>query len=195
MAATTSTSSCKTTTFFRLSVPKPPPFQKSSPLSKQLLYSYRCSTSSLGITRPQISSSSALISMLTPRSVSSPETTVVEEEAEESGASPSDDEMSLDSGSLPPLTGCKACGREEIERGCNGEGRIQGGIATVPGFGWWPIKAYRPCPAFVASGGRYRRSGQSMDEVVSGRGGRDASDGTNDGAQSSKKEGPKRSKR
>ncbi|KAL0371915.1 UNVERIFIED_CONTAM: F-box protein SKIP8 [Sesamum calycinum] len=66
--------------------------------------------------------------------------------------------------------GCKACGREEIEKGCNGEGRIQGGIATVPGFGWWPIKAYRPCPAYVASGGRYRRSGQSMDEVVSGGG-------------------------
>jgi hypothetical protein len=47
---------------------------------------------------------------------------------------------------------------------------MQGGIATVPGFGWWPIKAYRPCPGFVASGGRYRRQGQSMDEVVSGSG-------------------------
>ncbi|KAJ8768571.1 hypothetical protein K2173_022683 [Erythroxylum novogranatense] len=65
--------------------------------------------------------------------------------------------------------GCKACGGEEIEKGCNGEGRIQGGIATVPGFGWWPIKAYRPCPSFVASGGRYRRQGQSMDEVAFGR--------------------------
>ncbi|CAN1339478.1 Serine carboxypeptidase 3 [Linum perenne] len=48
---------------------------------------------------------------------------------------------------------------------------MQGGIATVPGFGWWPIKAYRPCPGFVASGGRYYRQGQSMDEVVSGGGG------------------------
>lgn len=57
-----------------------------------------------------------------------------------------------------------------MEKGCNGEGRIQGGIATVPGFGWWPIKAYRPCPGFVASGGRYRRQGQSMDEVAFGRG-------------------------
>ncbi|KAI4315545.1 hypothetical protein L6164_028342 [Bauhinia variegata] len=66
---------------------------------------------------------------------------------------------------------CKACGREEIEKGCNGEGRIQGGIATIPGFGWWPIKAYRPCPGFVASGGRYRRQGQSMDEVAFGSGG------------------------
>ncbi|XP_066308105.1 uncharacterized protein [Miscanthus floridulus] len=70
----------------------------------------------------------------------------------------------------PNFRGCKGCGREEVERGCNGEGRIQGGIAAVPGFGWWPIKAYRPCPGFVASGGRYRRQGQSMDDVASGRG-------------------------
>ncbi|PIA34772.1 hypothetical protein AQUCO_03700205v1 [Aquilegia coerulea] len=74
-----------------------------------------------------------------------------------------------------PLSGCKACGREEIENGCNGEGRIQGGIATVPGFGWWPIKAYRPCPGFVESGGRYRRRGQSMDEVAWGRSEREVS--------------------
>ncbi|KAG0535738.1 hypothetical protein BDA96_03G005000 [Sorghum bicolor] len=70
----------------------------------------------------------------------------------------------------PNFRGCKGCGRDELERGCNGEGRIQGGIAAVPGFGWWPIKAYRPCPGFVASGGRYRRQGQSMDDVASGRG-------------------------
>ncbi|CAG7906744.1 unnamed protein product [Brassica rapa] len=56
------------------------------------------------------------------------------------------------------------------KNGCNGDGRIQGGIATVPGFGWWPIKAYRPCPGFVEAGGRYRRIGQSMDEVAFGRG-------------------------
>nr|GEU45378.1 lin-54 family [Tanacetum cinerariifolium] len=65
-----------------------------------------------------------------------------------------------------PSGGCQACGKSEVERGCNGEGRMQGGIATVPGFGWWPIKAYRPCPSFVATGGRYRRQGQSMDEVA-----------------------------
>ncbi|XP_010545139.1 PREDICTED: uncharacterized protein LOC104817582 isoform X2 [Tarenaya hassleriana] len=68
------------------------------------------------------------------------------------------------------FSGCKACGNEKIESGCNGDGRIQGGIATVPGFGWWPIKAYRPCPAFLAAGGRYQRTGQSMDEVAFGRG-------------------------
>lgn len=50
---------------------------------------------------------------------------------------------------------------------------LQGGLGAVPGFGWWPIKAYRPCPAFVASGGRYRRQGQSLDEVAFGRKGPD----------------------
>ncbi|XP_011077923.1 uncharacterized protein LOC105161804 [Sesamum indicum] len=189
-------SSCRTTTFFPLSPPQQPPPHKFYPLPKQLLCSYRCSSSSLLITQPQLSSLSPRVSPLKPRSVSSPQTPVVEDDAEEeSGSPPSADEMFVDSGSLPPLTGCKACGREEIEKGCNGEGRIQGGIATVPGFGWWPIKAYRPCPAYVASGGRYRRSGQSMDEVVSGGGGRDASARKSDGTPSSKKkEGPRRFK-
>ncbi|GMJ00453.1 hypothetical protein HRI_003714500 [Hibiscus trionum] len=96
----------------------------------------------------------------------------------------------------PPFRGCKACGKEELEWGCNGEGRIQGGIATVPGFGWWPIKAYRPCPAFVASGGRYTRRGQSMDDVASGGGGRVSPVGTADEAESSmKKQGPRKFKR
>ncbi|MCO5567743.1 hypothetical protein L7F22_021437 [Adiantum nelumboides] len=65
--------------------------------------------------------------------------------------------------------GCKACGRTELESGCNGEGRIQGGIGALPGFDWWPIKAYRPCPAFIQSGGRYRRSGQSLNELAFGQ--------------------------
>ncbi|KAL2926541.1 Translation initiation factor IF-2 [Bienertia sinuspersici] len=69
----------------------------------------------------------------------------------------------------------QSCGRETIERGCNGDGRIQGGIATIPGFGWWPIKAYRPCPGFLESGGNYRRRGQSMDEVAFGNGKRGSS--------------------
>ncbi|GLJ29157.1 hypothetical protein SUGI_0574900 [Cryptomeria japonica] len=69
----------------------------------------------------------------------------------------------------PSVVGCKACGREEMEKGCNGEGRIQGGIGTIPGFTWWPIKAYRPCPGFLASGGRYKRQGQTMDEVAFGK--------------------------
>ncbi|XP_004298921.1 PREDICTED: uncharacterized protein LOC101295130 [Fragaria vesca subsp. vesca] len=88
---------------------------------------------------------------------------------------PPDDSLAAKSESSikePPFSACKSCGREEMEKGCNGEGSIQGGIATFPGFGWWPIKAYRPCPGFLESGGRYRRQGQSLDEVAFGRGGR-----------------------
>lgn len=163
-AATAVTGSCNTTTFFPSSLPKPPLSQKLFPLPRQLLHSQK-------ITTPQIWISAAM----RPRSVSSPENGVVSEEqlADEERAEQSDDGVSSSSPSpsLTSLTGCKGCGKEEIERGCNGEGRIQGGIATVPGFGWWPIKAYRPCPAYLQSGGRYRRTGQSMDEVVSGRAG------------------------
>ncbi|KAE8727316.1 Transcriptional coactivator p15 (PC4) family protein (KELP) [Hibiscus syriacus] len=95
----------------------------------------------------------------------------------------------------PSFRGCKACGKEELEWGCDGEGRIQGGIATVPGFGWWPIKAYRPCPAFVASGGRYTRRGQSMDDVASGGRGRVSPVGNGDEAELSKgNQGPRKFK-
>ncbi|CAM9606811.1 unnamed protein product [Heterosigma akashiwo] len=45
---------------------------------------------------------------------------------------------------------------------------MQGGIATIPGFGWWPIKVWRPCPAHLAAGYRYTRQGQSLNEVVFG---------------------------
>lgn len=98
---------------------------------------------------------------------------MVAKEQEEAVAAPSEEGYEpalLSYKDDPNFRGCRGCGREELERGCNGEGRIQGGIAAVPGFGWWPIKAYRPCPGFVASGGRYRRQGQSMDDVASGRG-------------------------
>lgn len=120
-----------------------------------------------------------------------------EEEGDESVASPSDDELLLQlktsaldqpSQNLSSVSGCQACGKDEIEKGCNGEGRIQGGIATVPGFGWWPIKAYRPCPAYLATGGRYKRRGQSMDEVASGGMNRAPAKGKT----SKKKEGPRR---
>lgn len=81
----------------------------------------------------------------------------------------SEDGMAVEEEQGKVLGGCKACGRPEIERGCNGEGRIQGGIGTIPGFSWWPIKVFRPCPGFIDAGGQYKRRGQSLDEFAFGR--------------------------
>ena len=50
---------------------------------------------------------------------------------------------------------------------CDGSGRILGGIAVL--LPWWPIKAYRPCPNFIAQGGFYERTGQGLDEIAFGR--------------------------
>jgi hypothetical protein len=51
---------------------------------------------------------------------------------------------------------------------CDGSGRIAGGIGAV--FSWIPIKAYRPCPNFVAKKGNvYVRAGQALDEIAFGR--------------------------
>eukprot|EP00262_Sarcandra_glabra_P002817 TRINITY_DN1319_c1_g1_i1.p1 TRINITY_DN1319_c1_g1~~TRINITY_DN1319_c1_g1_i1.p1 ORF type:complete len:168 (-),score=37.56 TRINITY_DN1319_c1_g1_i1:187-690(-) len=127
-------------------------------------------------------------------SLQTPQSTVIEE-----SPPPSDDvivDSAIENAEKVQIRGCKACGREEIEKGCNGEGRIQGGIGTVPGFGWWPIKAFRPCPGFVASGGRYRRRGQSMDEVAFGRGDKETSMEIAGEAQSSKRrQSPKKFRR
>tara|TARA_A100001035_G_scaffold195849_1_gene156765 strand:+ start:388 stop:735 length:348 start_codon:yes stop_codon:yes gene_type:complete len=43
---------------------------------------------------------------------------------------------------------------------------MQGGIATYPYFGWWPIKVFRPCPEYVRGGYIYKREGQTMDQVL-----------------------------
>lgn len=62
---------------------------------------------------------------------------------------------------------CRTCGRASVLRGCDGSGRVTGGLGAVLPF--WPIKAYRPCPDFVAVGGKYTRKGQSLDEIAFGR--------------------------
>ena len=50
--------------------------------------------------------------------------------------------------------------------GCDQNGRAIGGLAAIPLFEWWPIKAYRPCPKCAERGVKYSRSGQSLDEIV-----------------------------
>mmetsp|Transcript_11608 Transcript_11608/g.35474 ORF Transcript_11608/g.35474 Transcript_11608/m.35474 type:complete len:103 (-) Transcript_11608:218-526(-) len=58
---------------------------------------------------------------------------------------------------------CPGCGREGgAVGGCDGEGRIAGGIGAV--LKWWPIKAYRPCPEYTKNK-KYKRSGQSLAEI------------------------------
>lgn len=67
---------------------------------------------------------------------------------------------------------CPGCGRAGGPvSGCNGEGRIIGGLGAV--VSWWPIKAYRPCPDFLNTKKKYQRAGQSLDEIAFGRKGQD----------------------
>jgi hypothetical protein len=58
------------------------------------------------------------------------------------------------------------CSGEYLSQGCDGTGKIQGGIATISLFSWWPIKVFRPCPAYLAAGYQYKREGQTMDQVL-----------------------------
>ncbi|GAA0168775.1 hypothetical protein LIER_23415 [Lithospermum erythrorhizon] len=193
--SSTTTSYC-TSSF--LSSPSPPPQKSLLVSTRPLNLIFKDKTCSKLSISSHIRNSSRTVIHIPCSSTSSTPTIEEDKQVVESSEL---DELPLDSeqdfiSSLSSMGGCKACGRAEIERGCNGEGRIQGGIATVPGFGWWPIKAYRPCPGFTASGGRYRRTGQSMDEVVSGRGERQASVETDaKGKSRKKKQGPSRLKK
>jgi len=40
---------------------------------------------------------------------------------------------------------------------CDKEGRMAGGLASLPGFGWVPLKVYRPCPELAKAGISYVR--------------------------------------
>merc|ERR1712146_598989 len=39
------------------------------------------------------------------------------------------------------------CSGKYLSQGCNGKGKIAGGISSLPGMGWFPLKVYRPCPS------------------------------------------------
>ncbi|CAM9864119.1 unnamed protein product [Ascophyllum nodosum] len=66
-----------------------------------------------------------------------------------------------------PCPGFPRCTGEYRGKGCDGEGRIAGGMGAL--LPWLPVKAYRPCPAFVEAKYKYSRQGQSLDEVVFAR--------------------------
>mmetsp|Transcript_35591 Transcript_35591/g.33751 ORF Transcript_35591/g.33751 Transcript_35591/m.33751 type:complete len:193 (+) Transcript_35591:121-699(+) len=69
-------------------------------------------------------------------------------------------------GPCPLAVKCKGDKYGTTAAGCDGTGKIQGGIATIPLFGWWPIKVFRPCPSYIAAGYVYKREGQTMDQVL-----------------------------
>ncbi|KAL6770760.1 hypothetical protein ACKKBF_B32555 [Auxenochlorella protothecoides x Auxenochlorella symbiontica] len=62
---------------------------------------------------------------------------------------------------------CETCGAptDAIPSGCDRMGRIVGGLGSVPGFSWFPLKAYRPCPAAAQAGVQYTRKGQITDDI------------------------------
>jgi hypothetical protein len=66
-------------------------------------------------------------------------------------------------GKCPNAPKCSGAWRE---RGCDGTGKVQGGLASLPGLGWFGAKVYRPCPAFLEAGYVYRREGQTLDQVL-----------------------------
>lgn len=68
-----------------------------------------------------------------------------------------------------PANACALCGvpLDRIPRGCDQQGRVAGGLGAVAA--WFPIKAYRPCPAAAKAGVLYTRKGQITDQMLFGR--------------------------
>jgi len=68
---------------------------------------------------------------------------------------------------------CDSCGLAKDKMQCDGSGRIQGGLAAIELFSWWPLKAYRPCPGLIESGGVYTRKGQDVNTIWFGDSGKE----------------------
>ncbi|GIL59132.1 hypothetical protein Vafri_14053 [Volvox africanus] len=77
---------------------------------------------------------------------------------------------SAEASPTPAADICSTCGvdRSKMPGGCDGQGRVIGGMGALPGFGWWPIKAYKPCPALYEAGLEYTRKGQMTNDVLFG---------------------------
>ena len=69
----------------------------------------------------------------------------------------------------PPCSKFPNCSGKYLSQGCNGKGKIAGGISSLPGMGWFPLKVYRPCPALIDAGYGYIREGQTFGEIVAGK--------------------------
>ncbi|CAM9973650.1 unnamed protein product, partial [Hapterophycus canaliculatus] len=89
-------------------------------------------------------------------------------QAQEDGSSAAAAPPTASPGSSDDLCpGYPRCSGEYREKGCDGTGRISGGVGAL--LPWLPIKAYRPCPAFTEAKYKYTRQGQSLNEVVFAR--------------------------
>ncbi|KAG2482179.1 hypothetical protein HYH03_018878 [Edaphochlamys debaryana] len=77
---------------------------------------------------------------------------------------------SAEAAQAPNPNACPTCGidKSKMPGGCDGAGRVIGGMGAVPGFGWWPIKAYKPCSALNEAGLDYVRKGQMTNDVLFG---------------------------
>lgn len=69
--------------------------------------------------------------------------------------------------STEPCEGYPKCDGAYRDKGCDGSGRIAGGVGAV--LPWFPVKAFRPCPSFTEAKYKYDRSGQSLNEVMFAR--------------------------
>lgn len=77
---------------------------------------------------------------------------------------PSENAETSNNAKCGPCKFAPLCSGEYAEKGCDGTGRISGGVGAV--LPWFPVKVYRPCPSFLAAGYQYRREGQTMDQVL-----------------------------
>jgi hypothetical protein len=67
----------------------------------------------------------------------------------------------------PPSGPCPnfpKCSGEYREKGCDGSGRMIGGLGAIPGLGWWPIKVR---PFLFSRGERERESSEALPRYLS----------------------------
>eukprot|EP01039_Chlorochromonas_danica_P001264 gene1264-1379_t len=65
-----------------------------------------------------------------------------------------------------PCPNAPKCNGSYRTKGCDGSGKIKGGLGALPGFDWVGAKVYRPCPAFLQAGYIYEREGQTLEQVL-----------------------------
>lgn len=78
----------------------------------------------------------------------------------------SSDNTDTSSSSSTTCPNAPKCNGSYRTKGCDGSGKIKGGLGALPGFGWVGAKVYRPCPAYLQAGYVYEREGQTLEQVL-----------------------------